>query len=135
VDLAGRERRVVAADGDERGDAELVEHVQHVVHAGFGFGRVGARGAEDRAATQVDGLHILNRELRVVAGVALSEPLEAVLKADDFEALINALNCGRSNDAVDAGRGSAADQDAKFSAFRSVCHIKMSVQFNRRESR
>ena len=48
--------------------------------------------------------------------VALREPFEAVAKADDFEALVDAFNGGRRDDAVDAGRRAATDQNTQ-SAF------------------
>ena len=44
---------------------------------------------------------------------ARREPFEAVAKADDFESLVDAFNGGRRDDAVDAGRRSATDQNSQ----------------------
>ena len=51
--------------------------------------------------------------------VALREIFEAVAKADDFVALVDAFNRGRRDDAVESGRRAAADQNSQ-SAFAHV---------------
>ena len=102
ADEAGGKSRVIAADGDERGDAEFLEHGEKIFHVLLGFGRIGARGAEDGAALEVDVPHVADGQRLDVRGVALREIFKTVAEADDFEALIDAFNGGRGDDAVDA---------------------------------
>ena len=114
IDLAAGIGRVVAADGHQHGHVEPAEHVQHVAHVAFGLGRVGARGAEDGAAAEVDGLDVVDGQLAIVVGVALDQPLEAVAEADHLDALLDGLDGHRADDAVDPRRRTAADQESEF---------------------
>ena len=117
--MAGGKRRVVAADADERGDAELFEHGENVLHLLFGLGRVRARGAENGAALEMDVLHVADGQRFDLRGVAGGDVLEAVAETDDFVTLIDAFNRGRRNDAVQARSRPAADQNSQ-SAFAHV---------------
>ena len=53
-DRARRQRRVVAADRDQMGHAELFERFHDGAHRLHGFGRIFARRAEHRAAAQMN---------------------------------------------------------------------------------
>ena len=75
--------------------------------------RVVARGAEDRAAEQVDARDIVDRERPEPGSVAAHEVLEAVADADDLEALVDGLDGDGGDDAVDARSRPAADEDAE----------------------
>ena len=55
---AGGKGRVVAADGDQRGDAEFFKNAEDIFHLLRRLGRIRARGAENRAALDVDVLHV-----------------------------------------------------------------------------
>ncbi len=57
--------------------------------------------------------HVANRQRLAMLRLARREPFEAVVKADDFVALVDAFNGGRRDDAVDAGRRSATDQNSQ----------------------
>ena len=46
----------------------------------------------------------------------LHQPLEAVLDAEDLEALVDRLDGRGRDDRVDAGRGAAADKDCQLSS-------------------
>ena len=87
-----------------------------------GLGRVLARGAENRAAGEVDPRHVVDRQVGSGSRVAPHEILEAVPDADHLEAFVDGLDGGRGNDRVDAGRRTSADQDAQPS---SGCHACM----------
>ena len=117
-DMAGGKRRVVAADRNERGDAELFEHGENIFHLLLGLGRVRARGAENGTALEVDVLHVADGQRLDLRGVALRDVFEAVAEADDFVALVDAFDGGRRDDAVESGRRTAADQNSE-SAFNA----------------
>ena len=113
---AGGKRRVVAANGHQRGDAELFKNAEDIFHLRFGLRGVRARGSQDGAAAQMDFLHVTDRQRPAILHLALREPFEAVPEADDFVALIDAFDGGRRDDAVDARRRAATDQNSQ-SAF------------------
>ena len=73
--------------------------------------RVGARDADVRAAAEVDAADVVDRERRHVVDVALHDPLEAVADAEHVDAFELRADRRRPDDAVDAGRGTAADED------------------------
>ncbi len=54
----------------------------------------------------VSGVHVVD--------VPLHDPLEAVADADDLDAFELGADRGRADDAVDAGRGTATDEDREF---------------------
>ena len=103
---------VVAADGDERVDFELRERGERVVEALRIARDVEPRRAEQHAAIEMDARHIVDRQLALLVGVALREPLESVLKADRRAAPLDRFERRRRNHPVGAGRRSAADDDA-----------------------
>ena len=109
---AGGKGRVIAADGDQRGDAELFKDAEDILHLFRRLGRIRARGAENRAAFDVDVLHVTDGQRPAILHVALGEPLEAVAKADDFVTLVDAFDGGGGDDAVKARRRTAADQNS-----------------------
>ena len=121
-DDAGGEGGVIAADGDEGGDAKFFEDAEEVLHLFFGLGGVGAGGAEDGAAAEVDVLDVADGEGPALLGIAGGEPFEAIAEADDFVALVYAFNRGGGDDAVEAGGGTATDQDSQ-SAFAHVVSL------------
>ncbi len=132
IHLARRKPGVVAADGHERGDAQLLQPLQHVLHARLGFGGVRPRRPQNRAAAKVDSGDFVDGQVHDVIRIALGEPLESVAEADHLESLVDAFDGGGADDAVDARGGSAAHQNCEFSSLASVCHIvfrlKLSVR-------
>ncbi len=122
MDLAGRECRVVAADGHQVVDAQALEDFQDVVHVFGRLGGVGARGAQDRAAAVMDILDIVDGQLAQHGGIALDEPLEAVGHAEDFDAVVDRFDGHGADDAVDSRRGAAADQQCHLRDSCSVAH-------------
>ena len=112
LDGDGAAHHVVAADADERVDLELGERRDRVLQA-LGVARdVAARGAEEHAAIEVDARDLLDRQLVLFVGVALGEPVEAVVEADRHASDLDGFDGDRADDAVGAGRGTAADDDA-----------------------
>ena len=111
ADNAGGKPRVVAADGDQRGDAEFLEHGERCVML-LGFRRVRARRAEDGAALEMNFLHVADGQRLDLRRVAGGEMSETVAEADDFKPVVDAFDGGRRDDAVNAGRGTAADQNS-----------------------
>src|SRR5262249_55854619 len=132
VDLARRKRRVVAADGHQGVDAQVVENVQDVAHILRRLGWVGSGRAQHGAAAVVDVLDILDGEPAKHAGVAPDQVLEAVGNAVNFDAVIDGLDGGRTDDAVDAGSGTATDQECHFADSRCTAHAARSPEKNPR---
>ena len=64
-----------------------------------------------RAVAEVDAAHVVDRQRTHVFAVALHDPLEAVAHPEDVDAVEIAANRRGADDAVDAGRRTAADQD------------------------
>ncbi len=98
---------VIAADRHQRRDAELVECLEDIFHLILGLGGVGARGAENRAAAQVNARHVADGQRLALVDIALREVFEAVAKTDDFKSTVDAFDGDGGDDAVDA-RGRAA---------------------------
>ena len=71
-----------------------------------------ARRAEHHAAVEMDARDFVDRQLVLFVGVALGEPLESVVEADRCAPDRDGLDGNGGDDAVGAGRGAAADQDA-----------------------
>ena len=105
------EGRVVAADRDETRDVQAEERDDGVLEELRVLRRVRAGDADVRAAPEVDPGDLVDRERVDVLDVPLHEPLEAVADAEDGDALELGADRGRADDAVDAGRRSAADED------------------------
>src|SRR5207237_6881693 len=122
INLACRIRRVVPADAYQARHPELVERVEHILHARFGLGRVGPRGPQDRTATQMDAFDAIDRKSEAMLRVALGQPFVAVAKADHFILLVDALDGRGADDAVDARRRPAANQNSQLSPFLFVAH-------------
>jgi hypothetical protein len=59
-------------------------------------------------------------------GVALDEPLEAVLKADDLNALFNGFDGHGTDDAVESRRGAAPDKQGQPTGNRCEGHGNVS---------
>src|SRR5690606_15674282 len=74
---------------------------------------IGAGGADHRPAFEVDAAHRLDRERDGVVRSALHQPGEALLDADDIDAVEPGANRRRADDAVDAGGRPAADHDCE----------------------
>ena len=101
VQLGRDTERVLAADGDQRVDAEVGEVLLDLLDAALDLERVGARGAEDGAAARQDAAHLRDAEL---AGRALERALPAVAEADELVAvLLDALADHGPDDGVQAG--------------------------------
>ena len=66
-----------------------------------------------RTAPEVDPADVLDGQWGDVLDVALHQPLEAVAAADDLESFETRADRGRADDAVDAWRGSAADENCE----------------------
>ena len=114
--LVGRERGVVAADGEEHADVEPLERRQDVAQVLGPPGRVRARDADAGAAAEVDAARVLDRERGDVRDVARHEPLEALLEPEDFDVGERGADGRRPDDAVDAGRRAAGDDDGELAA-------------------
>src|SRR5579863_7074891 len=77
------------------------------------FGRVGARGPQDRAAGEVDAADVLDGERFHVLGVATGDPAVAVEQTDDVAAAVDRFDGRGRDDAVDARRRTAAYENAE----------------------
>src|SRR5207244_232944 len=89
---------------------------------GFRLGRVGARSAQDRAAAKLDAVHIVDGQHFDLADIALHEPLEAVVDADDFDAVVDRLDGNRADDAVNARRRTTAHYQCQAAGIRFIRH-------------
>ena len=111
LDGDGAAHHVVAANADERVDLELGQRRDGVLQA-LGVARdVAPRGAEEHAAIEVDARDLLGRQLVLFVGVALGEPVEAVVETDRHASDLDGFDGDRADDAVRAGRGTTADDD------------------------
>ena len=106
-----RERRVVAADRDELRDVEPQQRSNRVLEQLRVGRRIGARDADVRAAAEVNAADRFDGERHDVIDVALHDPLEPVADAEDVDAFEPGADGGRADDAVDAGRRAAADEN------------------------
>ena len=113
LELHRRERGVVAADGDELRDVQPQQRVHRLLEQGRVGGGIGAGDAEVRAAAEMDPADGVDGERRDVIDVPLHQPFEAVADADDVEPLEPGADGGGGDDAVDAGRRPAADEDGE----------------------
>jgi hypothetical protein len=85
VQPRGRAKRVLSTDGDQAVEFERGESVAHDLHAAaVALERVGARGAEDRAAAGQDAGGGLDGQL---ARVALERTAPAISEAHDLVAV------------------------------------------------
>ncbi len=108
-----RKGGVVATDGDELRDTELLERRDAPREVCRVFGRVGAGGSEDRTTAEVDAADTGHGQFDDVVDVTLHDPLEAVADADDLHARELGADRRRADDAVDARRRSTADKDGE----------------------
>src|SRR5207237_6031853 len=88
-----------------------LERLRDVADPVLRLGGIAPRGAQDRAALEVDAREVVDVELDDVGRVALHEPLEAVVAAEDAEAVVASFDGRRRDDRVDPRGGPAADQD------------------------
>ena len=103
---------VVAADAHERVDFELGKRSTGVLHA-LGVARhVAPRGSEEHAAIEVDARDFVDGQLVLFIGVALGEPVEAVVESDRHAADLDGLDGDGADDAVRPWRGTATNDDA-----------------------
>ena len=109
-DRHGPPERAVAADDEERPDAELLERVDHLPRILTAAGR-----PEHGAALLVDVGHGLGREANGRAIVALDEALEAVAEPEDLLAPVGVrqLEDEPTDDVVDAGTEAPAGDDPR----------------------
>ena len=82
-ELHGRERRVVAADGDELRHVEPQQRLHRVLEQRGALRRICARDADVRPATEMNAADAFDRERNDVIDVPLHDPFEAVAKPDD----------------------------------------------------
>ena len=113
ADRPRRERRVVAADGDEVRDAGLLQRLDDGLERLGRLGGVLTRRAEHRPAGQVHPRHVVDGQRPQLREVAPDQVLEAVLDPDDLEALVDRLDRRRRDDGVDAGSGTTPDENAE----------------------
>src|SRR5581483_1709714 len=106
-----RERRVIAADRHQVGDAERVQRIEYRARILLLLRRVVARRAEDRAAQQVDARDVLDLQAPDSGSVFAHQVFEPFLHAEDFKAFVDRLNRRRRNDRIDAGCRAAADNN------------------------
>ena len=107
-------RGVVAANRDEHRDVQPQEREDRVLEVNRVLGRVRPRNADVRPAKKVNAAHILDGEGLHVVDVAVHQPFEAVAHANDLHALEGGTDRRRADDAVDAWRRTAADEDGQF---------------------
>ncbi len=101
VQRGGHAERVLAADGDQGVHPEVRQVLLDPRHAALDLHRVGAGGAEDRAAAGQDAAHGLDLER---PGQALERTAPAVAEADELVAvLLDAFADHRPDDGVQAG--------------------------------
>src|SRR5206468_2462587 len=101
--------RVVAADGDEGADVEAFQVADDLLD--LFVGRIGARGAEDRAAHVQDAGHALAIQRDEVA---FDQPGPAVAKAEDFVAVEQRAARNRANHRIQSRAIAAAGQHRNF---------------------
>ena len=103
-------QRVFAADRDECVDSEIGEVALDLLDTALDLDRVGARGAEDRAAARQDAAHRGDVEGH---GDALERALPSVTEPDEVIAVLaDAPADDRSDDRIEAGAIAAAGEDA-----------------------
>ena len=84
-----------------------------------------ARGSEQHAAIEMDARDVVDGQLALLVGVALRQPLEAVVEADGDGAELDGLDGHRADHAVGARRRPAADDDADAFDCHSVgCSVR-----------
>jgi hypothetical protein len=106
--------------------AEALERLRDARDTLGGPRRVGPRGADDGAAVEVDARQVVDRQLRDVVSVALDQPLEAVVAAEDAGAVVPGLDGRRRDDGVDSGGRAPADENKIF-PFARICLVKRST--------
>ena len=120
-----RERGVVAADRQQvRRRSRRLRVVGHRRAASGVVRRVGARGAEDRAAVEVDARDVVDLQLDDVRGVALDQPLEAVAAAEHAQPVVARLDGGGRDHRVDAGGRTAADENRQRLHTPTIMHLR-----------
>ena len=107
----GRGGGAVAADRDEPRDAELPQRADGRIEQRRIVAGIGARDADPGTAAEVDPADGLDGQRGDTADVALHDPLEAVADAEHLGACQAGANGGGTNDGVDAGRGTATNED------------------------
>ena len=112
ADLGRHEGGIVATDRDQIADTQLEQGFNRDARELLIARRVVARGAQNRAPFEVDaGNAVYRQRLDHVRRVATHEPAEAIVNPHDLQAVVDRFNGGGADDAVDAGRRSASDQD------------------------
>src|SRR5262249_11230787 len=94
-------------------DVERLQSLNHCPHRFFTFGRVVSGGSKYGAALEVDSGNILDSERPDSGSIPANQPLEAILDAEDVEALVYRFDCGRRDDRVDSRRGAASYENRK----------------------
>ena len=116
VQLGRHAEGVLAADRDQRVDAELVQVRRDPLDAAVDLERVGARRAEDRAAARQDAAHLGDAERH---GDVLERAPPAVAEADELVAVdADALADDGADHRVQAGAVAAAGQHSDAHARR-----------------
>jgi hypothetical protein len=109
------EGRVVAADREQLVDAEAEQRIDGRLEEPWILRGVGAGDPEDRAAAEMDAADVVDVEWDDLRSVALHDVFEAVPDAEDLDPRETGADGGRTDDAVDAGGGAAADENGQFS--------------------
>jgi hypothetical protein len=118
--LHRRKCGVVAADGDQLGDTQLAQRLHDPVQVRRLLGRIGARGAQDRATLQVDAAHILGRQAAHAIELALHDLRISVGQPQHLLAGGARAQGHGADHAVEPGRGSAADEHREFRRARNL---------------
>src|SRR6266513_1395249 len=113
LELHGRIRRVVTADGNELRDVEAQQRQHGVVEMRRVLGGVGARDPDVGPAAKMDPAHLADVERGHVVDVALHDPLEPVAHPEHVDRLQPCSDDGRTNNTVDARRWPAPHQDGE----------------------
>jgi hypothetical protein len=106
--------QIVAADGDERLDAEFFESGNRILESRWITRDIGARSAEYDAAGEMDPRDLLDRQFVLLIGVSLRQPFEAVMNADRRNAVLNRLDRHGGDHPIGARCRAATNQNAEF---------------------
>jgi hypothetical protein len=110
VQARGHAEGVLAADGDERVEAVLLERAEDRVNAAVELVRVRPRGAENRSAARQNPGYLTRAER---LELSFDEPAPALADADDLPLARVEPARDRPDDRVQPGAVAAAGQDPR----------------------
>ena len=108
--------RVVAADRDQTGHVEAQQGEHRVFEVLWVVGGIGPGDPDEGPAAEMDPADGLDGQRDHVLDVAAHDPLEAVPDPEDLDTLEDGADRRGPDHAVDAGGGTASDQDRQLLA-------------------